>query len=226
MVWLVFRITSFCRKASQEGIQTSCCLTSPQCTSQSAYWKQHRQVASALQNSEAKSGSMLYFSSAQTCTPFCCSAVVEDNITNQQAWQHGRLLVVGSEHYIIDHNPPIVDKVCNCAELLATFECADILFVAYATDIICAAVVQVEIPCMPMMGIPICPLSAVRTPSLDPLGPCMHSKTMQHTLFMCCQCRLLVQSLPHCWTYMCMHNTRTLCNILHSHAVARFARPH
>lgn len=40
-----------------------------------------------------------------------CSALVQDQVLNQEAWQHGRLLVVGSEHYIIDHNPPIVDKV-------------------------------------------------------------------------------------------------------------------
>ena len=35
------------------------------------------------------------------------------NVTNEEAWQHGRLLVVGTHQYIVDLNPPIVDKVCN-----------------------------------------------------------------------------------------------------------------
>ena len=43
------------------------------------------------------------------------------NVTNEEAWQHGRLLVVGTHQYIIDLNPPIVDKVNSNKSRAAVF---------------------------------------------------------------------------------------------------------
>lgn len=40
-----------------------------------------------------------------------CSPLLPGSVTNEEAWKHGRLLVVGTQQYIIELNPPIVDKV-------------------------------------------------------------------------------------------------------------------
>lgn len=40
-----------------------------------------------------------------------CSPLLPGSVTNEEAWQHGRLLVVGTQQYIIELNPPIVEKV-------------------------------------------------------------------------------------------------------------------
>ncbi|DBA65768.1 TPA: hypothetical protein ACH3X2_002808 [Trebouxia sp. C0005] len=58
--------------------------------------------------------------------PTLDSELLTGNVSNEEAWQHGRLLVVGTQHYIIDLNPPIADKV--------------------------------ELPGLPMVGYPICPV--------------------------------------------------------------------
>ena len=52
-----------------------------------------------------------------------CSELVQDDVTNQEAWQHGRLLIVGSDHYVIDYNPPIADKVCVMCKLCKGKRC-------------------------------------------------------------------------------------------------------
>ena len=51
----------------------------------------------------------------------CCSALLSQGVSNEEAWQHGRLLIVGDQQYLIDFNPPIVDKaradvVCSCTD--------------------------------------------------------------------------------------------------------------
>ncbi len=37
--------------------------------------------------------------------------MVDSGTANDEAWQHGRLLRVGSATYIVDRNPPVIEKV-------------------------------------------------------------------------------------------------------------------
>jgi hypothetical protein len=48
----------------------------------------------------------------------CRSPVVDGSLSNDEAWQHGRLLRVGNESYVIDRNPPTIEKVCRGALML------------------------------------------------------------------------------------------------------------
>lgn len=40
-----------------------------------------------------------------------CSPAVETYEKNADAWAHGRLLQVGKAHFLVDRNPPLVEKV-------------------------------------------------------------------------------------------------------------------
>ena len=56
-----------------------------------------------------------YFSTLSDLPPrllLSCSPLLPGSVSNEEAWQHGRLLVVGTQQYIIELNPPIVEKVC------------------------------------------------------------------------------------------------------------------
>lgn len=37
--------------------------------------------------------------------------MVETYVKNEDAWAHGRLLLVGKQQFIVDRNPPTVEKV-------------------------------------------------------------------------------------------------------------------
>lgn len=45
----------------------------------------------------------------------CRSPVVDSAVSNDEAWQHGRLLQVGNDSYIVHRNPPTVEKVPRAA---------------------------------------------------------------------------------------------------------------
>ncbi|DBA96565.1 TPA: hypothetical protein ACH3X1_015434 [Trebouxia sp. C0004] len=50
------------------------------------------------------------------------SELLTGNVSNEEAWQHGRLLVVGTQQYIIDLNPPIADKLLFAEEGLSQWQ--------------------------------------------------------------------------------------------------------
>lgn len=40
-----------------------------------------------------------------------CSPMVQTHVRNDEAWAHGRLLQVGRQQFLVDRNPPTVDRV-------------------------------------------------------------------------------------------------------------------
>ena len=42
-----------------------------------------------------------------------CSGEVSRETSNHEAWQEGRLLTVGDARYVVEMNPPTVQKVGN-----------------------------------------------------------------------------------------------------------------
>ena len=124
------------------------------------------------------------------------SAVLDGSLSNNEAWQHGRLLRIGHESYVVDRNPPTIEKVCSEVRMLLQREAARSipqlcrclrLSVTHGVLVtLTATCLQLEVHGKAIVGCPVLAMATVREPPVDqpvatlPAMPC-HQNAHQQT---------------------------------------------
>lgn len=105
-----------------------------------------------------------------------CSPVLDGSLSNSEAWQHGRLLRIGHESYVVDRNPPTIEKVCEEVCLLLQSEAVRLIprpgrCLRPSVHTVCcvlatrmALCLQLEVHGKAIVGCPVLAMATVRKP--------------------------------------------------------------